>query len=210
MYSTREIAEIKAHEWGFPFDHALLNRIEKLVLPYLATIIQRRYDQTNRFPTSLVHTLKCVDLVKDSCNGINGIYLKRTKDKIPAPLTTRDQSDFLYVGETNFSKSFSRVRLETVSLQKHRKFTSNYPFYFYDSGYVWFGNTNHLKIATISYVPDNPLEVIKLQQNGSDCFGDMDIKVVQGSLLDGVLSLIEKNRPQIITPDLKPEVEIRE
>lgn len=210
MYSIDEIAEIKAHEWGFPFDHALRERIKKLVIPYLATIIQRRYDQTGKYPTSLILTLDCIELIRDDCYGLNGVNLKRTKDKIPAPLTTRNQSDFNYVGEKNYSKSFSRIRPESLSLQKHKMFSSKYPYYFYDKNYIYFGNVNNLQYATISYVPENPLEVLKLQGEEDSCFGESNIGVVQGSLLDGVLSLIEKNRPKVITPDLDAEVNIKE
>lgn len=201
---------MKAHEWGFPFDHALQERLKKLVLPYLATIIQRRYDQTNKFPTSLYVTITCVDLVRDECYGINKIFLKRTKDKIPAPITTRSQSDFQYVGEYNFAKAFNRVRIENVALQQHKKFTGKDPYYFYDNGHIWVANSNHLEVITISYVPENPLEVIKLQGKTTDCFSELDIKIVPGSLLDGVMSLMDKNRPQIMSPDLETEVDIKE
>lgn len=210
MATIQEIAEIKAHDWGFPFNHMLIEKLKMLVLPYMATIIQRRYDQTHKFPTSLIHTIKCVDLVVDKCSGINGVQLKRTEIQIPSPLITKADSSFIYVGEMNYTKSFSRETPESIFALQYRKFSGKDPYYFYDDKYIWVGNVSHLKHVAIRFVPNNPYEVIKLKNAEATCYtdeGDFDIEL---SLIDGITSLMEKHRYNIITPELKTEVKIDE
>lgn len=207
MATIQEIGEMKAHEWGFPYDQMLIERIKKLVVPSWATIVQRRYDQTNRFPTALVMTLTCVELVVDDCYGPK---MKRSKNKIPKPLVTRDKSDFLFIGERVGFKPFRKETLGSVSLSQFKKFTSNDPYYLYLPDYLYFGNVSHLKQFSVSYVPDNPIELLKLGDVDGDCIDDGEFSIVDESLLNGVLSLIEEKRPRILTPDLDTEVDINQ
>lgn len=198
---------MKAHEWGFPFDHMLIERVKKLVIPMWATIVQRRYDQTHRFPTALLMTLTCKELITDDCYGPT---LKRTKDKIPKPLVTRDKSDFFFVGERRGFKPFDKKMLDDVNLQEYKKFTSSNPYYLYLPDYLYFGNTPHLKQVSISYVPDNPVELLKMGEVDGECIDDGEFNIVDESLLQGVLSLIEELRPKLLTAHLDPEVDVNE
>lgn len=207
MATIQEIGEMKAHEWGFPFDHMLIERIKKLVVPMWATIVQRRYDQTHRFPTALLMTLKCEELVNDDCHGYT---LKRTKNKIPKPLVTRDRSDFLFIGERRGFKPFDKKTLGDINLQQYKRYSSNNPFYLYLPDYLYFGNVPHLKQVSISYVPDNPIELMKLGDVDGECMEDGEFTIVDESLLQGVLSLIEEKRPKMLTSHLDPIVDVNE
>lgn len=207
MASIQEIAEMKAHEWGFPFDHMLIERLKKVVIPMWATIVQRRYDQTRRFPTALLMTLTCQELVYDDCVGPG---IKRSKLKIPKPLVTRDKSDFLFVGERFGFKPFTKKTLGDINLQQYTRFTSKDPYYIYLPDYLYFGNIPHIKQFTVSYVPDNPIELMKLGHVEGDCINDGEFNIIDESLLQGVMSLIEELRPKMLTPHLDAEVDVNE
>ena len=210
MATIQEIAEIKAHDWGFPFDQMVIEKVKKLVIPYMSTIIQRRYDQTHKFPTSLIHTIKCVDLVFDECSGLNGVLLKRTDIKIPSPIITKSNSNFIYVGELNFRQGFSNQTPESINSLQYKKFVSKKPYYFYEDNYIWVGNAKHLKKIAIRYVPNNPLELQKIKDvEGGVYRSDGDFEI-EPSLMDGIMSLLDRHRVQIITPDLKPEIRLDE
>lgn len=204
MPTIQEIGEMKAHEWGFPFDHMLIERIKKLVIPMWATIVQRRYDQTHKFPSALVMTVTCENLVNDVCYGQ---HMKRTENKIPKPLVARHKSDFLFVGESLNFKPFQKRTLHDVNLMSYSRFTCKDPYYLYAPDYLYVGNAPHLKQLTFSYVPDNPVELLNLGKAEGDCIDNGEFNIDQ-SLLQGVLSLIEEKRQQVTTPQLNPEVDI--
>ena len=207
MATTQEIAEMKAHEWGFPFDDMLIERIKRVVVPMWATIVQRRYDQTNRFPSALIMTLTCQEIINDDCYGQG---MKRSKNKIPKPLVTRDKSDFLFVGERYGFKPFAKKTLGDINLQQYKKYTSSDPFYLYLPDYLYFGNIAHLKQFTVSYVPDDPIAFMKLGQVEGDCIDDGEFSIIDNSLLQGVFSLIDELRPKLLTPHLDPIVDVNQ
>lgn len=197
---------MKAHEWGFPFDHMLIERIKKLVIPMWATIVQRRYDQTNKFPSALLMSVTCEELVQDTCDGLT---MLRTKNKIPKPLVTRDKSDFLFVGERRHFKPYHRRTLHDMHLLEYNRFTCRDPFYVYLPDYIYIGNAPHQKILTLTYVPNDPTELLNLGKVEGDCF-DGDDFLIDSSLLQGILSLIEEKRPKLLSPELDVEVDIEQ
>jgi hypothetical protein len=208
MASIKEIADMKAHEWGLPNDHALKERIKLLVVPMRATIIQRRYDQTKRFPVSMVQTLHCSDLIWDECiKGEIGMPLKRTREKIPLPLIVRDESEYIYVGQKNMLYPFDRKDIFNLNLQKHKRWSGKRPFYFVSDEYIWVGNAPNLKVVSISGVFDDPIKLASLGDVEGSCYLDGDFQI-EHSLLNGVLALIEEKRVRLITPELNTEVEV--
>lgn len=200
METIKTIGEIKAHEWGLPHDYALKQRIERLVIPARATIIQRRYDQTKVFPSALAQTIK----VKLERIGA-GLY--KTTQEIPQPLIIRGDSFYSYVGTTDYEFPFDYIPQHRVSLVGHRRYSPKRPYYYDDNKYMVVGNVKGLCDLNIRGVFDDPIKALEMGGDNNYCFLDGELQI-ESSLLQGVLALIEEKRPKMLSPDLDSEVNV--
>lgn len=206
-----ELAASKAEQWGLGDDYVTIVRLSKHIIGARATIIQRRYDQTKRFPSSLIMTVRDIDFCqveKAECIClIDGKKAVRTVNKVPKPLLVKDDTTFTFVGAGNQEESFSYITPEDVQLAQHRRFSSKKIMYTYMNDYIYIINSPAFKEGAMRYVPENPLELLEFGRcDSSDCIEDDDL-IIEGSLEDGIDSLLEKKRPQIIK---EHEVEIND
>lgn len=194
-----ELANSVAIKWNKENDYATVRRIKLHIISARATIIQRRYDQTKIFPQSIIMTLSCEEIIKVSsteCGCFNSCgHIWRSKEQIPLPIIVKDDSYFMFVGDVKGVKSYSSIRPEEVQDIEYRKFSSNENFYFYVNNYLYF--TNSLAGFTARFVPENPLDILKLGHCTIGCVQDGDL-VLEASLEEGILGLLESKRPLIL------------
>lgn len=208
------LSELKASiavKWGLGEDYPTLRRIELAIIGARGTTIQRRYDQSKRFPQSLVMTVRCTEFIqveKTECLClIAGKKTVRTKYKVPKPLLVKDNTEFIFVGSANQEEAFSMILPEDLELTKYRKFSANMPLYTYMNEYIYLPNEPTFKEGAMRYVPENPLELMKFGNcNQHSCIVDGDL-VIEDSLIDNIESLVEKKRPQIVD---NKEIEIND
>lgn len=193
------LANATALQWGVENDYSSIERIKMFIISGRATMIQRRYDQTKIFPQSIIMTLKCRDIIKvdneecEDCFNLHDIKLWRSKEKIPLPIIVKDDSYFMFVGKG--SRSFSSITPEELQDIKYRKFSSNENFYFYTNGYIYFSKS--LEDFTARFVPENPLDILKLGECNCGCVEDGEL-ILESSLVEGIAAFLKDKRPLIM------------
>lgn len=197
--TLQQLAESKALQWGKDGDYLTIERLKLHIISARATIIQRRYDATKVFPQSIIMTLRCQDIIRvdaDECDCFTTSgYLWRSKNKIPLPIIVKDDSYFMFVGEVKGRKSFSAITPDQVQDIEHRTFSKNEFFYFYSNSYLYF--TKPLAGFTTRFVPENPLEILKLGECNTGCIEDGEL-IIESSLEEGILGLLDSKRPMIL------------
>lgn len=205
--TLNELANSQAIQWGLENDFATVERIKLHAISGRATTIQRRYDTTKIFPQSLILTLKCQDVIRvtdDECDCFHGCgFVFRSLNKIPRPLIVKDDSYFIFVGNPKGFISYSYLRPEEVQDIKQRKFSEHQMFYTYTNDYLYFLQMTSEFLAR--YVPENPLEVMKIGTcNGGGCLDNGDLELEQ-SIEEGIWAFLKDKRP-IILEEARQEV----
>lgn len=203
--TIKAVAEMKAHEWGYPNDYALKQRIERMVLPSRATIIQRRFDQTHRFPSALLQTIKCSNI--EPVKGLS-VPTYKTKDRVPKPLVVRDSSYYTYVGVNSGDNGFDYIPQHQIQLLPYRKFGGGRPFYYDLDGYLYVGNVVGLRNILIRGVFDDPVQAIQVGEQQEDNLFIEEVFVIENSLMQGIMQLLEERRIKLINPDEVTEVSV--
>lgn len=197
--TLNELTNSYASQWGKENDYITLRRIEKQIISARATVIQRRYDQTKIFPQSVIMTLRCKEVIKvdkEECDCFcEGVTLWRSKQKIPLPIIVKDDSYFMFVGNPQGIISFSSIKAEEVQDIKYRKFSSNQNFYFYTNNYLYF--TNSLNGFTTRFVPENPLDILKLGECDCGCIEDGEM-IIENSLEEPIAIIMANKKPLIL------------
>lgn len=191
-----QLADSIAIQWGKENDYASIERIKLLIIAARATIIQRRYDQTKIFPQSIIMTLECqhiikVDAIECGCFSSCG-SVWRSEKEIPLPIIVKDDSYFMFVGGIKGVNSFSSIRPEEAQDIKYRRFSSNENFYMYTNNYLYF--LNPLKGFTARFVPENPLDVLKLGTCTIGCVKEGEL-ILEDSLIEGIKRLLDRDAP---------------
>lgn len=204
-----ELASSVAIEWGLSDNYVTIHRLKLHIIGARATVIQRRYDQSKRFPQSLVMTVRCTDfkqVERTECICIlDGKKAVRTVNKVPKPLLVKDSTTFEFVGSANLQESFTELLPSEIQLAEHRRFSLNVIFYSYFDDYLYILNAPSFKEGGLRYVPENPLELLVFGQcDEHECIDDDDL-IIEGSLEENILALLSKRKPMILNDS---EIEI--
>ncbi len=197
-----ELAASVAEEWGKTGDYITTRRLERHIISARASTIQRRYDQSKRFPQSLVMTVQCpllieVEAAECPCLIPEGVA-KRTLSKIPKPILLKDTTIFTFIGSGNFATPFGIVTPEEIQDIKHRRYSNVDIFACYMNEYIYILNQPRIDNIGFRYIPENPLEVNNyFICQSSSCIEDDDL-VIEGSLEEGILGILERRRPLIL------------
>lgn len=202
-----------AHKWGDGNNYSLQQRIMYGIVSCAAEIKRRAYNSTGRFPETLIKTVKSIPLIiinsEDFPLEDTSYKVRRTTTRIPNPLMTKDNTNFLFVGTTTLALGWSYVEFQDVQFIKERRFSSREIYYTYDDGYIytisWVGKSLKLR-----FVPENIIDFKNFSTlPNEDTIEDEDI-IIEDSLIEGIEGLMEERRFKIETGKEDAEIQINE
>lgn len=164
------------------FDFAFKERIKRACIGYRATLAKQEFDKNGRWSTGLIDPicLPVISVPKIECclNDEIQCSVRRTKNKVPAPIrTNRFPDPFVFVGTSNQEKAFTYTTPEVVSLVlSGNKFTNKMLMYSYFGDYIYLYNYEGGKIH-IRAPFANPFQLLELENcDGNPCIEEIQIE----------------------------------
>lgn len=167
MNNIVKIAQTIADRLRRSSDILLLERLENSAYSLRATFLRRDYQKSREIHPSTVLSLGCVKLIKvdaaECCDIETKCKVKRTEERIPAPLRRNSLEPFVHVGSPYGSKYNYATDLQE-SLIGARRFDTTSPVYIYKDGYIYVFNTNAKEV-----VVKDPFEDPRLASEFNTC-----------------------------------------
>ena len=127
-----------------------------------------------------------------------GCYILKTKFALPAFFATKSRL-YLEVSNLNGETQYYYKEPYIGKYTKFKRTNQNKPYYFINNGFLYLANVpnNRLKVVLISFIPEDPTEVLNIPQCNEDgsttnnaCFSLTDLTLnVEGKLEQTILDL---------------------
>lgn len=187
--SLNQLVSLLASRAGVPFSTALQEEM-KVVLnykraDYFKKLINQNPFQRRFFLKDFSAELEVVD--KARCPVEVDCEILKTVEQIPTPVRT-NLTLFEYVGDPDFSDSYSYANPEQISLySKYNKYTKDKSRYFYSNGYIYIYGDLDLEYIGVRGVFDDPKQLEAFKCEGDACYTDDDQYSIPDDLINAMI-----------------------
>jgi hypothetical protein len=209
--SLNQLVQLTSSLAGQPFSVPVQEQL-KVIYNYkradwLQKILDKHPEQRKYFLKTIEDSL--VDVDEAECSVKINCTVKRTANKIPAPVRTTETL-FDYVGDPDKLDGYTYTTPEQLYyILKHgSKYTKDRPKYFYANEYIYIYNESSLENIGIRGIWADQRQLSTFKCNDVACYTDDDQYDVADDIVNTMVQDVLKNELKLLTIPSKNEVKI--
>ena len=189
-----------------PFSFPVQQMAKDLAITARAKYIRNQYKQTAVFPNSALVSF-CVQLEEKSsteCCGVDLGCKTLVSPELPLPIDVKEDIMFNFVGGIDGMKAFGYIKPDEIPYIKHRKFSSNLPYYTWLNKRLVIINKPASLIVKVRYVPSDPRQLSNVTDciTGQNCWDESNI-FIEDHWEDDITRMVLPKLQQILEKEIK-------